>query len=68
MEIDFDRLRGDLLSYLEGVYFVGGYGVAMIERMKVETCSDAALIEIALSYGFQVEKYSVKSNENHHRR
>jgi len=68
MEIDFDRLRADLLSYLEGAYFVGGYGAAMIEKMRVETCSDRALIEIALSYGFQIENYSVKADGNHHRR
>lgn len=68
MEIDFDRLRADLLSYLDGAYLIGGHGAALIERMRVETCSDTALIEIALGYGFRIENYSSKTGGNHHRR
>ena len=58
--IDCDRLRRDLMDFLEGAYLVAGFGVAMVERMKVETCSDEELVQIALSQGFRIQNYMVE--------
>ena len=60
--IDFARLRSDLKGYLERAYFMGGHGAALVEVANVETCSDEALIGIALNYGFDITHYIVESN------
>jgi hypothetical protein len=55
--IDYDRLRSDLMDYLQGAYFVGGFGAALIELSEVESCSDQKLVQIASRYGFNIENY-----------
>ncbi len=68
MEIDFDRLREDLIRELEAAYFGGGIGSALIDRTKAEFCSNEELISIALRYGFRLENYVVSENGHHHKR
>lgn len=57
MEIDFDRLRSDILDYLDGAFFVGGFGACLVERTKAEYCSDEELLQIAFRLGFDISNY-----------
>ena len=59
MEIDYDRLRSDLINYYHGAYFVGGFGAAMMDAMDVERASDEELVELALRNGFKIEDYII---------
>ena len=56
---DYDRLRQDLITYLEGAYFGAGFGVALLERDKASKVSDEELLEIARRMGFSLEDYIV---------
>ena len=55
--IDYDRLRSDLMNYLQGAFFAGGFGAALVELSQVESCSDEELIIFANRYGFNVNNY-----------
>ena len=56
-EIDFNRLRSDLINYYEGAYFVGGFGAALMDAEDVKRASNEELIKIAIKNGFKLEKY-----------
>ena len=56
MNIDFAKLRSDLIAYL-GTAFYAGYGVAIVEISEVERASNEQLIELAQRYGFNLENY-----------
>ena len=59
-EIDFDKLRLDLINYYEGAYFVGGFGAALMDAEDIKRASNEELIKIALKNGFNLEKYIKK--------
>ena len=56
MNIDYEKLRNDLLDYY-GVAMNGFYPVAIMEVSKVEKASEQELIEIARKEHFNIEKY-----------
>ncbi len=57
--IDYDRLRSDIMEYLQGAFFGGGYGAAFVELSDVENCSDQKLIQYANRYNFPLDNYIV---------
>ena len=59
MEIDIERLRQDLIEHLEGAFFVGGFGAAMLDMEKVKKASDEEVIRIARQNGFRIEDYKI---------
>ena len=59
MEIDIERSRQDLIEHLEGAFFVGGFGAAMLDMEKVKTASDEEVIRIARQNGFRIEDYKI---------
>ena len=56
MEIDFERLREDLINYFGTA--MSYYPQAVIELSNVERASDSELISIALKNGFDLEEYT----------
>lgn len=58
--IDFDRLRRDLVNYYESALFVGGFGMAIVDISKVQNASNDELIRIALNNKFDLKKYTIK--------
>ena len=58
--IDFDRLRRDLINYFESALFVGGFGMAIVYISKVQNASNDELIRIALNNKFDLKKYTIK--------
>ena len=58
-EIDFDRLREDLIDYF-GTAMFNGFPVAVMDVTKVEMASNEQLIQIANQNGFDLNNY-VKS-------
>jgi hypothetical protein len=60
MNIDFDKLRQDLLDYF-GTAMTMGFGAAIIDISKVENASNEELINIAKQNGFDLNKYVVQS-------
>lgn len=58
MNIDFDKLRDDLINYF-GTAMVSGFGMAVVDLTKVENASDEELIDIAIKCGFNLNDYVV---------
>ena len=56
MEIDFERLRSDLIDYFS-TGMISGIGVLTINISVIERASHDKLIEIAINNGFNLEKY-----------
>ena len=57
--IDYERLRNDLLNYFEGAFFVAGFGAAAVDAMEVRNASDEELIKLAIKKGFRIEDYII---------
>lgn len=58
-EIDYNRLRSDLINFFESAYFAGGFGAALMDLEDVKRASDDELIEIAIRNGFNIDKYKI---------
>ena len=56
MNIDYERLRRDLIDYY-GTATFSGFGMAMIEISRVENASNEELVYIAKRNGFCLENY-----------
>lgn len=60
MNIDFDKLRQDLIDYF-GTAMTVGFGAAIIDISKVENASNEELINIAKQNGFNINNYVISS-------
>ena len=56
--IDFEKLREDLINYF-GTAMSSGYGMAVIDLVRVERASYEELISIALECGFDLNDYVI---------
>ena len=56
MNIDFEKLRSNLINYF-GTAMMSGFGMAVIDLTRVERATDEELIEIALECGFDLNNY-----------
>lgn len=56
MNIDYERLRRDLIDYY-GTAFQMGFGMAMIEISRVENASNEELVNIAQKNSFCLDDY-----------
>ena len=59
MDIDYEKLRSDLIDYY-GTALSLGFGMAIIDVIKVESASNLELIEIAKKNGFDLKEYEKK--------
>ena len=55
-EIDFERLREDLVDYF-GTAMFNGFPMAVVDVTQVEIASNEQLIQIAQSNGFNLNNY-----------
>ena len=55
-EIDFERLREDLVDYFGSAMF-NGFPMAVVDVTQVEIASNEQLIQIAQSNGFDLNNY-----------
>ena len=55
-EIDFERLREDLVDYFGSAMF-NGFPMAVVDVTQVETASNEQLIQIAQANGFDLNNY-----------
>lgn len=55
-EIDFERLREDLVDYFGSAMF-NGFPMAVVDVTQVETASTEQLIQIAQANGFDLNNY-----------
>lgn len=62
-EIDYNRLRNDLISFFESAYFAGGFGAALMDVEDVKRANDDELIEIAIRNGFKIDKYIINKSK-----
>ena len=56
MNIDFEKLRSDLINYF-GTAMMSGFGMAVMDLTRVERATDEELIQIALECGFDLNNY-----------
>ena len=56
MEIDYEKLRNDLIDYFTSAMFCASK-IAIMDLEKVETSSEEELIDIALENKFVLKKY-----------
>lgn len=57
--IDIERLRNDLINYFGTAYTVG-FGMAVVDVVKVQRATDEELIDIANECNINLEKYIIK--------
>lgn len=55
--IDYNRLREDLIEYF-GTAMFNGFPLAIIEISKIEYATDEELIDMAQKNNFNLEKYT----------
>lgn len=58
--IDFEKLRQDLINYFGSASFI--YPVAIMNVIEVETADYHKLIQIANNNGFNIDNYVICSN------
>ena len=56
MNIDYERLRKDLINYF-GTAMTNSFPFLIFELTKIENASDEELIEIALQNNFDLNNY-----------
>lgn len=61
--IDFDRLRSDLIDYYGTAFMTCGFGAALVEASDVYTASEQKLIELANQAGFNLNNYIIKNDK-----
>lgn len=57
--IDIERLRNDLIDYF-GTAMYSGFGMAVVDVVKVQRASDEEVISIAQQCNFDLNKYVIK--------
>ena len=55
MNIDYEKLRQDLIDYFGSA--MGIFPIAIIDVVRVENASNSELLEIANQNGFDLNKY-----------
>lgn len=53
-DINIEKLRRKVTDELEGAYFAGGFGGALMESIEAETASDEELLRIARRNGIRL--------------
>ncbi len=66
MEIDYEKLRSDLIDYF-GSAMYSGLPMAIIDLSKVEVASNNELIEIAIKNNWNLTKYLIDDENIKHR-
>ncbi len=61
MDIDYEKLRSDLMDYFGSAMF-SGLPMAIIDLSDVETASNDELIKIAKKNKFDLSKYQIETN------
>lgn len=57
--LDFERLRNDLMDYY-GTAMSSGFGMAVMDLVKIQKASYEELIEYAQDCNIDIEKYVIK--------
>ena len=57
MDIDFERLRIDLINYFESAHFAGGIGFAILEADRARYATEEELIRLAQFVGLVLTNY-----------
>ncbi len=57
--LDFERLRNDLMDYY-GTAMSSGFGMAVMDLVKIQKASYEELIEYAQDCNIDIEKYIIK--------
>ena len=63
MNIDYERLRQDIIEFYEGAFFVGGFGASIFDISKIKNASNEELIIIANELNINLNNYK---NKEHH--
>ncbi len=58
MDIDYEKLRKDLIDYFGSAMF-SGFPMAVVDLSDVERASNDELIKIAKKNGFDLSKYLI---------
>ena len=58
--IDYDSLRRDLEEFLQGAFFSGGFGAALIDLSDVTRATNEELVRIAVRLGFDLDNYKIE--------
>ena len=59
VELDFERLRNDLMDYY-GTAMCSGFGMAVVDLVKIQNASYEKLIQYAQECNIDIEKYIIK--------
>ena len=59
MNIDYEKLRSDLIDYFGSAMF-SELSMAIVDLSKIETASNNELIEIAIKNNWDITKYQIE--------
>lgn len=62
MDIDYEKLRSDLMDYFGAAMF-SGLPMAIVDLSDVEIVSNNELIQIAKKNGFDLTEYQIDTND-----
>lgn len=63
MDIDYEKLRSDLMDYFGSAMF-SGLPMAIVDLSDVEIASNDKLIQIAQKNGFDLTEYQIEYNDD----
>lgn len=63
MKIDIESLKEDLKNELQGAFYGGGIGGALIESFQVDTMTEEEIIDLAIRYGINIENYTLEDKK-----
>lgn len=63
MEIDYEKLRSDLMDYFGSAMF-SGLPMAIVDLSDIEIASNDELIQIAQKNGFDLSEYDLEESDD----
>lgn len=62
--LDFEKLRQDLIDYYGSAFIVGGFGVALVSVSEIYNASEQRLIELASQNNFNLKDYEIEKRKS----
>lgn len=62
--LDFEKLRQDLIDYYGSAFIIGGFGAALVSVSEIYNASEQRLIELASQNNFNLKDYEIEKQKS----